>query len=96
MRTWTTPGTRLASRRATVRSAESGPGEPDHAIGGLDQPVGEPGRRQFRVDGGLERAVGLGQQPDDDRHSFMPGVLLAVRRVGELPDPLTVGLENLL
>jgi 4-hydroxy-tetrahydrodipicolinate reductase len=30
------------------------------------------------------------------RESFMPGVLLAVRRVGELPDPLTVGLESLL
>jgi 4-hydroxy-tetrahydrodipicolinate reductase len=31
-----------------------------------------------------------------DRSSFMPGVLLAVRRVGGLPDPLTVGLEELL
>ena len=31
-----------------------------------------------------------------DRRSFMPGVLLAVRRVGELPDPLTVGLEAIL
>ena len=31
-----------------------------------------------------------------DRRSFMPGVLLAVRRVAELPDPLTVGLEELL
>jgi 4-hydroxy-tetrahydrodipicolinate reductase len=31
-----------------------------------------------------------------DRRSFMPGVLLAVRRVGELHDPLTVGLETLL
>jgi 4-hydroxy-tetrahydrodipicolinate reductase len=31
-----------------------------------------------------------------DRRSFMPGVLLAVRKVGELPDPLTVGLEHLL
>ena len=31
-----------------------------------------------------------------DRSSFMPGVLLAIRRVGELPDPLTVGLEQLL
>lgn len=30
------------------------------------------------------------------RESFMPGVLLAVRRVGSLPDPVTVGLENLL
>jgi 4-hydroxy-tetrahydrodipicolinate reductase len=31
-----------------------------------------------------------------DRHSFMPGVLLAVREVGELPDRFTVGLEKLL
>jgi 4-hydroxy-tetrahydrodipicolinate reductase len=31
-----------------------------------------------------------------DRISFMPGVLLAVRRVGELPDRFTVGLERLL
>jgi 4-hydroxy-tetrahydrodipicolinate reductase len=31
-----------------------------------------------------------------DRSSFMPGVLLAVRKVGELPQPFTVGLENLL
>jgi 4-hydroxy-tetrahydrodipicolinate reductase len=30
------------------------------------------------------------------RRSFMPGVLLAVRCVGDLPDPLTVGLESLL
>ncbi len=31
-----------------------------------------------------------------DRRSFMPGVLLAVRRVGELPQPLTIGLEHVL
>jgi len=31
-----------------------------------------------------------------DRSSFMPGVVLACRRVGELSDPLTVGLEALL
>ena len=31
-----------------------------------------------------------------DRTSFMPGVLLAVRRVASLPERLTVGLENLL
>ena len=31
-----------------------------------------------------------------DRRSFMPGVLLAVRRVRELPQRFTVGLENLL
>jgi 4-hydroxy-tetrahydrodipicolinate reductase len=31
-----------------------------------------------------------------DRSSFMPGVLLAVRRVGELPERFTVGLEQLI
>jgi 4-hydroxy-tetrahydrodipicolinate reductase len=31
-----------------------------------------------------------------DRISFMPGVLLAVRKVAELPDRFTVGLEKLL
>jgi 4-hydroxy-tetrahydrodipicolinate reductase len=31
-----------------------------------------------------------------DRSSFMPGVVLACRRVGSLPEPLTVGLESLL
>lgn len=31
-----------------------------------------------------------------DRDSFMPGVLLAVRKVGDLPERFTVGLEKLL
>jgi len=31
-----------------------------------------------------------------DRHSFMPGVVLAVRKVGGMPDRFVVGLENLL
>ena len=31
-----------------------------------------------------------------DRAAFMPGVVLAVRSVAELPDPVTVGLETLL
>ncbi|HKH22637.1 MAG TPA: dihydrodipicolinate reductase C-terminal domain-containing protein [Solirubrobacterales bacterium] len=31
-----------------------------------------------------------------DRSSFMPGVLLAVRRVADLPERFVVGLENLL
>jgi hypothetical protein len=30
------------------------------------------------------------------RTSFMPGVLLAVRRVPDLPERFLVGLENLL
>jgi 4-hydroxy-tetrahydrodipicolinate reductase len=31
-----------------------------------------------------------------DRESFMPGVLLAVRSVGSLSEPVTIGLEHLL
>lgn len=31
-----------------------------------------------------------------DRRSFMPGVLLAVRKIADLPDHFTVGLEKLL
>jgi 4-hydroxy-tetrahydrodipicolinate reductase len=31
-----------------------------------------------------------------DRRSFMPGVLLAVRKVGDLDEPFTVGLETLI
>ena len=31
-----------------------------------------------------------------DRTSFMPGVVLAIRGVAELPEPFTVGLEHLL
>ncbi len=31
-----------------------------------------------------------------DRTSFMPGVLLAIRRVGDLPQSPLVGLEHLL
>jgi 4-hydroxy-tetrahydrodipicolinate reductase len=31
-----------------------------------------------------------------DRESFMPGVLLAIRRVGQLPESPVVGLEHLL
>ena len=31
-----------------------------------------------------------------DRESFMPGVLLAVRRVASLPERVVIGLERLL
>jgi 4-hydroxy-tetrahydrodipicolinate reductase len=31
-----------------------------------------------------------------DRRSFMPGVLLAIRRVAELPESPVVGLEHIL
>jgi 4-hydroxy-tetrahydrodipicolinate reductase len=31
-----------------------------------------------------------------DRKAFMPGVVLAVRKIDSLPDRLTVGLEKIL
>jgi 4-hydroxy-tetrahydrodipicolinate reductase len=31
-----------------------------------------------------------------DRSSFMPGVLLAIRKVGDLPERFVIGLEELL
>jgi 4-hydroxy-tetrahydrodipicolinate reductase len=45
--------------------------------------------------GGVGQTLSI-RHDSTDRRSFMPGVLLAVRRVGDLPEPLTVGLENLL
>jgi 4-hydroxy-tetrahydrodipicolinate reductase len=45
--------------------------------------------------GGVGQTLSL-RHDSIDRRSFMPGVLLAARRVGELPDRFTVGLENLL
>lgn len=36
------------------------------------------------------------RQDSFDRESFMPGVLLAVRKVGGLAEPLTYGLDSLL
>jgi 4-hydroxy-tetrahydrodipicolinate reductase len=47
------------------------------------------------VFGGLGQTLSL-RHDSIDRSSFMPGVVLACRRVGTLPDPLTVGLEALL
>jgi 4-hydroxy-tetrahydrodipicolinate reductase len=45
--------------------------------------------------GGLGQTLSI-RHDSIDRWSFMPGVLLAVRKVGDLPDSFTVGLENLL
>jgi 4-hydroxy-tetrahydrodipicolinate reductase len=45
--------------------------------------------------GGLGQTLSI-RHDSIDRWSFMPGVLLAVRKVGELPDHFTVGLEKLL
>ena len=45
--------------------------------------------------GGLGETLSI-RHDSIDRRSFMPGVLLAVRKVGGLPDRFTVGLEKLL
>jgi 4-hydroxy-tetrahydrodipicolinate reductase len=47
------------------------------------------------VFGGVGQTLSL-RHDSIDRSSFMPGVLLAVRKVGTLPDRFTVGLEKLL
>jgi 4-hydroxy-tetrahydrodipicolinate reductase len=47
------------------------------------------------VFGGLAQTLSL-RHDSLGRESFMPGVLLAVRKVRDLPESPTVGLEKLL
>jgi 4-hydroxy-tetrahydrodipicolinate reductase len=47
------------------------------------------------VFGGLGETLSI-RHDTTDRQAFMPGVLLAIREVGDLPTPLSVGLEPLL
>ncbi|MFN8218332.1 MAG: 4-hydroxy-tetrahydrodipicolinate reductase [Solirubrobacterales bacterium] len=70
------------------------------AGGNVHQPIHSvrlPGlvAHQEVIFGGAGQTLSL-RHDSIDRSSFMPGVVLAVRRVGELPDPFTVGLEKLL
>ena len=72
----------------------------DAAGGNVHQPIHSvrlPGlvAHQEVIFGGEGQTLSL-RHDSIDRYSFMPGVLLAVRRVGELPDRFTVGLEKLL
>jgi 4-hydroxy-tetrahydrodipicolinate reductase len=72
----------------------------DAAGGHVHQPIHSvrlPGlvAHQEVIFGGEGQTLSL-RHDSIDRRSFMPGVLLAVRRVGELPDRFTVGLEKLL
>jgi 4-hydroxy-tetrahydrodipicolinate reductase len=72
----------------------------DAAGGNVHQPIHSvrlPGliAHQEVIFGGEGQTLSL-RHDSIDRHSFMPGVLLAVRRVGELADRFTVGLEKLL
>jgi 4-hydroxy-tetrahydrodipicolinate reductase len=79
-----------AKRTAELIAAETGRGEPPiHS-------VRLPGlvAHQEVLFGGLGQTLTI-RHDSIARESFMPGVLLAVRKVGEL-DGLTVGLEHLL
>ncbi len=72
----------------------------DAAGGHVHQPIHSvrlPGlvAHQEVIFGGVGETLSL-RHDSIDRSSFMPGVVLAVRRVGELPDSFTVGLEKLL
>jgi 4-hydroxy-tetrahydrodipicolinate reductase len=72
----------------------------DAAGGNVHQPIHSvrlPGlvAHQEVIFGGVGQTLAL-RHDSIDRHSFMPGVVLALRRVGELPDRFTVGLEKLL
>jgi 4-hydroxy-tetrahydrodipicolinate reductase len=72
----------------------------DAAGGNVHQPIHSvrlPGlvAHQEVIFGGEGQTLAL-RHDSIDRRSFMPGVLLAVRKVAELPDRFTVGLEKLL
>ncbi len=72
----------------------------DAAGGNVHQPIHSvrlPGlvAHQEAIFGGEGQTLAL-RHDSIDRRSFMPGVLLAVRRVAGLPDRFTVGLEKLL
>lgn len=72
----------------------------DGAGGNVHQPIHSvrlPGlvAHQEVIFGGEGQTLSI-RHDSIDRRSFMPGVLLAVRKVGGLPDRFTVGLEKLL
>jgi 4-hydroxy-tetrahydrodipicolinate reductase len=72
----------------------------DAAGGNVHQPIHSvrlPGlvAHQEVIFGGEGQTLSI-RHDSIDRRSFMPGVLLAVRKVGELPESFTVGLEQLL
>ena len=72
----------------------------DAAGGNVHEPIHSvrlPGlvAHQEVIFGGEGQTLAL-RHDSIDRRSFMPGVVLAVRKVSELPDRFTVGLEKLL
>ena len=73
-----------------IREAGGNVHEPIHSLR-LPGPVAH----QEVVFGGEGQTLSI-RHDSTDRRSFMPGVLLAVRKVAELEQPFVVGLERLL
>ena len=77
--------------------------QPDQALGnarealaaGVHVVIGTSGFDQDVIFGDVAQTLTI-RHVTTDRTSFMPGVLLAIRRVAELPERFTVGLEHLL
>jgi len=72
----------------------------DAAGGNVHQPIHSirlPGlvAHQEVIFGGVGQTLAI-RHDSIDRRSFMPGVVLACRRVADLPDRFTVGLEKIL
>jgi 4-hydroxy-tetrahydrodipicolinate reductase len=72
----------------------------DAAGGNVHRPIHSvrlPGlvAHQEVIFGGVGQTLSI-RHDSIDRRSFMPGVVLAVRKVADLPDRFTVGLEQLL
>ena len=101
-------GTAMATLRKMEQASQNWHRDPtsQHTLPDARGAVGEHGVRvhsvraegllahQEVIFGGPGQALRI-QQDSFDRQSFMPGMLLAVKRVAELPG-LTVGLESLL
>jgi 4-hydroxy-tetrahydrodipicolinate reductase len=87
-----------AEQHRATESRELVPGARGAAVSGVPvHAVRLPGyvAHQEVVFGGPGETLTI-RHDTTDRGAFMPGVLLAVRSVAGLPDPVTVGLEPLL
>jgi 4-hydroxy-tetrahydrodipicolinate reductase len=84
------PSGTAARTAALMAAASGGPQPPIHS-------VRLPGlvAHQEVILGDLGQTLSI-RHDSIDRESFMPGVLLAIRKIGKLDEPLTVGLEQLL
>jgi 4-hydroxy-tetrahydrodipicolinate reductase len=84
------PSGTAARTAALVREAGGNVHDPIHS-------VRLPGlvAHQEVLFGGLGQTLSI-RHDSISRESFMPGVLLAIRKVGTLEQPLTIGLEHLL